>query len=75
MKIIGGFRGEKMEKKQCPYCGKIVKAGNFCSNCGKKLVEVCQCKWLQKPYNCGKAECPGSGIFFITKPEEWAKIP
>lgn len=28
--------GEK--KTKCPYCGNTVRAGIFCSECGKKLV-------------------------------------
>lgn len=29
----------------CPHCGKVVKKGNFCSKCGKKLAKICDC-WL-----------------------------
>jgi len=48
-----------MRNKKCPHCGQTVQAENFCSECGKKMVEVCNCWVLNKPHNCGKEKCPG----------------
>lgn len=51
------------QKTTCPHCNAIVDKGNFCSDCGKKMVEVCECRFLHRPYNCGSDKCPGFGIF------------
>lgn len=48
-----------MEVVTCPHCGAMVRRGNFCTRCGGKLVEVCDCWVKKKAYNCGRAECPG----------------
>lgn len=40
---------------------------NFCSKCGAKLKEICNC-WLKKGnYNCGEKNCPGYGLFRLEK--------
>ena len=46
----------------CPHCGRLVIRGNFCTRCGAKLVEVCDC-WVKKSsYDCGRDECPGAHL-------------
>ena len=52
-----------MSKIVCPHCSCNVNEGNFCSNCGKKLVETCNCGFLNKPFNCGYEKCPALKIF------------
>lgn len=42
----------------CPHCKHETNAGNFCSLCGKRIVETCNCHLLGKPYNCGRSKCP-----------------
>lgn len=44
---------------RCPGCWVENQNGNFCSKCGRKLKETCDC-WVKKePYNCGYDHCPG----------------
>lgn len=54
------------EKKEtvCPCCGKTVITSNFCPHCAYKLVEVCDCWMLHKPFNCGsQGKCPGRWLW------------
>ncbi len=53
---------------QCKSCGfQNSEQANFCSKCGKKLREVCDC-WIKKePYNCGQDQCPGYRLFAVKK--------
>lgn len=48
----------KIKKVFCPHCKQKVDKGNFCGNCGQKLVRVCDCWILEKPFNCGFQKCP-----------------
>ena len=54
--------GEEMEvdgKIKCPHCGaRTNEDGNFCTVCGRKIIEICDCWILNRPYNCGHDECP-----------------
>lgn len=44
---------------KCPHCGQTVESGNFCEQCGQKMVSKCAC-WVKKqPYDCGHEQCPG----------------
>lgn len=48
---------------KCTKCGYINRDSNFCTNCGTKLKEVCDC-WIKKePYNCGEEQCPSYRIY------------
>lgn len=49
-------------KVACPHCNKLVKKGNFCNQCGKKMVEICNCWVLRKQYNCGQDKCKGLNL-------------
>ena len=54
---------------KCPKCGKEAKAeSNFCTYCGTKLQETCNC-WVNKKgnYNCGESSCPGYSLYRIEK--------
>lgn len=45
----------------CPSCGEPTrKTANFCTQCGKKLYEVCPvCPHASlTPYSCGFEKCP-----------------
>lgn len=46
-------------KVVCPKCTATVTEGNFCGKCGCKMVTVCNCWVLHKPYDCGHSKCPG----------------
>jgi hypothetical protein len=49
-------------------CGHInLKTSNFCGDCGRKLVEVCNCWVKKKPYNCGFEKCPGRDLGIMEK--------
>ena len=47
------------KKTTCPICGHVVENSNFCSYCSHKLVVICDCWVLKKPFNCGMDRCPG----------------
>ncbi|MBR0316190.1 MAG: hypothetical protein IJQ99_04940 [Synergistaceae bacterium] len=47
-----------MQEKKCPQCGQKTESGNFCTKCGTKLVETCDCWVLNRPYDCGENKCP-----------------
>lgn len=52
--------------RTCVKCGTTLKDNaNFCSNCRAKVVEVCNCWVLGKPYNCGYDDCPGRKLYVI----------
>lgn len=46
----------------CSACNEIVYDGNFCTLCGNKLNEQCNCWVLNKKFNCNEAKCPGYSI-------------
>lgn len=50
------------DKIVCPKCGHTIPKTNFCSYCSQKLVKICDCWVLRKPFDCGKAICPGMGL-------------
>lgn len=52
-----------MDKVKCPHCNEMTRTANFCTKCGGKLVETCNCWVLEKPYNCGQAKCPALKLF------------
>lgn len=58
---------EPDEQTKCPHCGKTVRAGNFCCQCGGRLRRVCSpCLYLNKDsYECGYEKCPGWKIFIL----------
>lgn len=47
--------------KECVACGtpEVDDEANFCASCGAKLGRICNCWVLNKPYDCGQAQCPG----------------
>lgn len=48
----------------CPHCGDV-KPNNFCGLCGKKMVEVCHCHYIDyREFNCGYEKCPKLSEFF-----------
>lgn len=49
----------------CPHCGKVVKKGNFCNKCGKKLANMCDCWLMKRPYNCSFQKCPDMSAFTL----------
>lgn len=55
-----------MECKQCGTNNR--EKANFCTHCGKKLKETCNC-WMKngQPYNCGSESCPGYKLPIIKK--------
>ena len=51
---------------KCQHCGVGVEdTDNFCTNCGSKLREYCNCWIKNKIYNCGEKKCPGLGLFAL----------
>lgn len=40
------------EMTTCPHCGEVVKKGNFCNKCGKKLSKICDCWLMKRQYHC-----------------------
>ncbi len=55
---------------ECTKCGsEVSEKDNFCAVCGAKLKEMCGYCWVKKKnnYNCGKASCPGYGVFALEK--------
>lgn len=48
---------------KCSECGRLVKAGNFCCQCGHKIRLYCNCWILKRKYDCGRIECPGIHIY------------
>lgn len=53
------------EMTTCPHCGKVVKEGNFCNGCGKKLDKMCDCWLMKRPYNCNFQQCPDMAAFTL----------
>ena len=50
----------------CKSCGtENHETANFCHECGKKLREVCDCRFKKEPYNCGQDQCPGYRLFLM----------
>lgn len=49
----------------CPHCGKVVKKGNFCNKCGKKLANMCDCWLMKRPYHCSFQKCPDMSDFTL----------
>lgn len=45
----------------CPHCNAKIPYGNFCAECGKKIVSMCNCWKLNRSFNCGHDECPTMG--------------
>lgn len=50
---------------ECPNCHVMVRVGNFCECCQTKLVTICDCWILRKPYNCGRNKCPAISELMI----------
>ncbi|MCI8387122.1 MAG: zinc-ribbon domain-containing protein [Clostridiales bacterium] len=51
---------------KCHKCGAIVERDdNFCTYCGAKLHEVCNCWVLHKRNNCNLKKCPGLMLHVI----------
>lgn len=48
-----------MKYKSCPHCGAKVKTENFCTQCGQKMTEECNCWVLKRKFNCQQKQCPG----------------
>ena len=61
------------QKSKCPHCGAEIQSGNFCSACGGKLVKVCDCSFLGKPFDCGYDKCPGFEIYRLVSPARTQK--
>lgn len=61
------FSAPPHQRDFCPHCEVSVRHGNFCSLCGTKLHDSCECWVLEKPFNCGQAECPGLNLFIDPK--------
>lgn len=59
-----------MEKVNCPYCHKENLNGNFCTECGRKIVDVCDCWVMHCYYNCGQETCPGLKLLSIKKRDD-----
>ena len=53
------------EMTTCPHCGEVVKKGNFCNKCGKKLAKICDCWLMKRPYNCNFQQCPDMAAFTL----------
>lgn len=49
----------------CPHCGEVVKKGNFCNKCGKKLSKICDCWLMKRPYHCSFQKCPDMSDFTL----------
>ena len=49
----------------CPHCGKVVKKGNFCNKCGKKLAKMCDCWLMKRLYHCNFQQCPNMADFTL----------
>lgn len=49
----------------CPHCGKVVKKGNFCNKCGKKLSKICDCWLMKRQYHCRFQKCPDMLAFTL----------
>ena len=66
--FIDDKKGEEVMNKNmttCPHCGKVVKKGNFCNKCGKKLAKICDCWLMKRPYNCNFQQCPDMAAFTL----------
>ena len=56
---------------KCRKCRAKNQIGNFCTECGTKLKEVCGCCWIKKePYNCGEEKCPSYRLYKKTIPQK-----
>ena len=56
---------------ECIKCRAKNQNGNFCTECGTKLKEVCGCCWIKKePYNCGEEKCPSYRLYKKTIPQK-----
>lgn len=56
---------------KCRKCRAKNQNGNFCTECGTKLKEVCGCCWIKKePYNCGEEKCPSYRLYKKTIPQK-----
>lgn len=53
------------EMTTCPHCGEVVKKGNFCNKCSKKLAKICDCWLMKRPYNCNFQQCPDMAAFTL----------
>lgn len=53
--------GQELRKNKlvCPNCGHTINDANFCSYCSRKIVNICDCWVLKRPFNCGMERCPG----------------
>lgn len=59
--------GLPKNKIVCPHCGHTISSGNFCRYCSQKVVVVCNCWVLKKPFNCGMDKCPGMKLLTNAK--------
>ena len=57
----------RKNKIVCPNCGHTISKGNFCSYCSYKVVDICYCWVLKKPFNCGMNKCPGMRLLTYTE--------
>lgn len=55
------MKGRAEQTTSCPDCGREFLTGNFCTGCGKKMVVVCNCWQVNRPFNCGHDNCPTIG--------------
>ena len=53
------------EKIICPHCQRETVKDNFCTVCGQKIVDVCDCWVLHRPYDCRQDKCPGMHLLVI----------
>ena len=60
-------RDFRKNKIVCPHCGHTISSGNFCRYCSQKVVVVCNCWVLKKPFNCGMDKCPGMKLLTNAK--------
>lgn len=49
-----------IKKVFCPHCHQKVNKGNFCSQCGQKMVYTCDCWITNNRHHCGSAKCWGA---------------
>ena len=48
---------------KCKKCGfENSDKANFCRHCAHKLRDVCDCRVLNRPYDCGQNKCPGKSL-------------
>lgn len=63
------------EKVICPHCQRETEKDNFCTECGQKIVDVCDCWVLHRPYNCCQVKCPGMKLWVIAAKEGVLLLP